>query len=137
MLPGIFLPRISTNAASTIVLEVLNSETTAVQFVIILQSILKLSNWNLITKVFIFWILFGVNYFCLNIVFVWSRNGTNKTKAFFINVCLRSPTSPPWSPIGLVSCVPAYTLSSPAFKGVTRRMDYCGRSNLLFLQLPF
>ena len=26
---------------------------------------------------------------------------------FFINVCLSSPTSPPWSSIGLVSCVPA------------------------------
>ena len=42
-------------------------------------------------------------------------------------VCFSNSTSPPWSSIGLVrcavQCVPAYTLSSPAFNGVTHRMD--------------
>ena len=44
-----------------------------------------------------------------------------------MNVCFSNPTSPPWSAIGLVpclaQCVSAYTLSSPALKGVTCRMD--------------
>ena len=35
-----------------------------------------------------------------------------------------NPTSPPRSPIGLVTCVPSYTLSSPVFKGVTRGMSF-------------
>ena len=39
-------------------------------------------------------------------------------------VCFSNPTSPPWSPFGSVPCVPAYTLSSHAFKEVTRGMDY-------------
>ena len=49
---------------------------------------------------------------------------------FFLwgSVCLSNPTSPPWSSIGLVpclvQCVSAYTLSSPALKGVTRGMDF-------------
>ena len=34
-----------------------------------------------------------------------------------------NPTSPPRSPIGSVPCVPSYTLSFPAFKGVTREMS--------------
>ena len=41
-------------------------------------------------------------------------------------VCFSNPTSPPQIFIGLVKClvqcVPAYTLSSPTFKGVTSRM---------------
>ena len=43
-------------------------------------------------------------------------------------VCFSNPTSPPWSPIGLVpclvQCVSAYTLSSPALKGVTRNKTF-------------
>ena len=34
------------------------------------------------------------------------------------------PTSPPRSCIGLVLCVPSYTLSSSSFKGVTGRMSF-------------
>ena len=47
---------------------------------------------------------------------------------FLVFVCFSNPTSPPRSSICLfpclVQCVPAYTLSSPALKGVTRRMDF-------------
>ena len=39
-------------------------------------------------------------------------------------VCFSNPNCPPRSPIGLVPCVPTYTLSSPAFEGVTRRMSF-------------
>ena len=47
---------------------------------------------------------------------------------FFGVLYVLYPTSPPWSSIGLVpclfQCVSAYTLSSPALKGVTCRMDF-------------
>ena len=43
---------------------------------------------------------------------------------FFGFVCFSNPTSPPRCPIGSVQCVPSNNLSSPAFKGVTRRMSY-------------
>ena len=44
---------------------------------------------------------------------------------FFLGgVCFSNPTSPPRSPIGSVPCVPSYTLSSPAFKGVTHGMSF-------------
>ena len=39
-------------------------------------------------------------------------------------VSFSNPTSPPRSPIGLVPCVPSYTLSSPVFKGVTWGMSF-------------
>ena len=43
---------------------------------------------------------------------------------FFFWFCMFSnPTSHPRRPIGSVLCVPSYTLCSPAFKGVTRRMS--------------
>ena len=46
---------------------------------------------------------------------------------FFFYVRFSNPTSPPGVHMGLVKCrvqcVPPYTLSSPTFKGVTRRMD--------------
>ena len=38
-------------------------------------------------------------------------------------VCFSNPTSPPRSPIGSVPCVPTYTLSPPAFQGVTPGMS--------------
>ena len=44
--------------------------------------------------------------------------------ADFFNVCFSNPTSPPRCPIGSVLCVPFYTLSSPAFKGVTCGMSF-------------
>ena len=45
--------------------------------------------------------------------------------SFFWGVgCFSYPLSPPRSSIGLVLCVPFYTLSSPAFKGVTIRMSF-------------
>ena len=43
---------------------------------------------------------------------------------FFGFECFSNPTSPPRSPIGSVPCVPSYTLCSPAFKGVTRGMNF-------------
>ena len=43
---------------------------------------------------------------------------------FFAFVCFSNPTSPPRSFIGLVPCVPSYTLISPVFKGVTRGMSF-------------
>ena len=39
-------------------------------------------------------------------------------------VCFSNPTSPPSSPIGSVPWVPSYTISSPAFKGVTHVMSF-------------
>ena len=39
-------------------------------------------------------------------------------------VCFSNPTSPPRSPIGSVPCVPSYTLSPSAFKGVTHGMSF-------------
>ena len=38
-------------------------------------------------------------------------------------ICFSNPTSLHWSSSWLVHCVPSYTLSSPAFKGVTRGMS--------------
>ena len=52
-----------------------------------------------------------------------------------INVCFSNPTTPPKVPMGLVKCrvqcLPAYTLSPPAFKGVTRGMDFKKTQTLL------
>ena len=45
-------------------------------------------------------------------------------QVFFVFVCFSNPTSPPRNPIGSVPCVPSYTLSYPAFKGVTRGMSF-------------
>ena len=46
----------------------------------------------------------------------------------FINILKRkknyNPTCPPWNSIEWVPCVPAYTLSSPVFKGVTLGMSF-------------
>ena len=39
-------------------------------------------------------------------------------------VCFSNPTSPPRSPIASVPCVPSYTLSYRAIKGVTRGMSF-------------
>ena len=43
---------------------------------------------------------------------------------FFRGLCFSNPFSPHRSPINSVPCVPFYTLSSPAFKGVTSGMSY-------------
>ena len=43
---------------------------------------------------------------------------------FFICFCFSNPTFPSRSPIGSVPCVPFYTLSSPALKGVTCRFRF-------------
>ena len=43
---------------------------------------------------------------------------------YYFFICFSRPTSPPRGSIGLVLCVPLYTLSSPAFKGVTCGMDF-------------
>ena len=48
-------------------------------------------------------------------------------------VCFSRPTSPPLSFIGLVQGVSSYTLSSPTFKGVSRRMNY-HNAFILFLK---
>ena len=47
-------------------------------------------------------------------------------------VCYSNPTSSRGSPFGSVLCVPSYTSSSPAFKGVTH-----GESFLLLLNNNF
>ena len=63
---------------------------------------------------------------CTNILAPWETN------AFLGGVgCFFNPTSPPRSPIGWVLCVPSYTLSSLAFKGVTCRMSFKHTSPLL------
>ena len=57
-----------------------------------------------------------LNYFLSNLF---------RQKTFFWGfVCFYNPGSPPRSPIGLVLCVPSYTLSSPTFKGVTRGLSF-------------
>ena len=52
----------------------------------------------------------------------WSRR--RFLWSIFLNVCLSDPTSSPRSPNWSGSCVPSYTLSSPAFKWVTRGMSF-------------
>ena len=51
-------------------------------------------------------------------------NAKVKVQFFVCFVCFSNPTFSPRSPIGSVPCVPSNTLSSPAFKGVTRGMRF-------------
>ena len=43
---------------------------------------------------------------------------------FICFVCFSNPTWPPRSQIASIPCVPFYTLSYPAFKGVARGISY-------------
>ena len=52
------------------------------------------------------------------ILFLFSGGGGGWGFMFF------NSTFPTRSPIGLVSCVPSYTLSFPAFKGLNHRMSF-------------
>ena len=58
------------------------------------------------------------------------------SKVSMCTLFFSNPTSPPWSLIGSVPCVSAYTLSSPAFREVTCGMiiplTCAGRQNRIF-----